>query len=191
MICCFTFQYSPASTKLGAAALADFLRATPSGELLEVPGVGNANKALLIKAGITSTHQLLAKFLSFKGFNGDGSRVQCVEHCDMFYSWLKEIGISSHRSTLVCAIAEKTNNSYAGIYDPNLFDRVRTVAAALIEPRNSAPATTPPSKKPTAVASTKPSKKALEEESAGCGPVASFLVFVLLVTAASCVIGAM
>jgi hypothetical protein len=69
MIRCCTLQYSPASTKLGEAALADFLRATPSGELLEVRGVGNANKALLIKAGITSTHQLLAKFLSFKGFN--------------------------------------------------------------------------------------------------------------------------
>jgi hypothetical protein len=49
---------------------------------LQVPGIGKASKKILIEAGVSTTFQLLGKFLSLKGED-----VGPIEHCDRFYYW--------------------------------------------------------------------------------------------------------
>jgi len=45
-----------------------------------------------------------------------------VEHCDRFWYWLQQIGISSHRGGIVKAIAEKLDTTFPGIYDSAAYD---------------------------------------------------------------------
>lgn len=71
---------------------------------------------------VTSTYQLIGKFLSLKGEDVEGDVVQTVEHCDRFWYWLKEVGIVAHRSGIVNAIAEKCNTWLPGIYDEAQYE---------------------------------------------------------------------
>jgi hypothetical protein len=71
---------------------------------------------------VVNTYQLIAKFLSFKGADTSGNTIQTVEHCDRFWYWLKDVGIVSHRSGVVNAIAEKCNTWIPGIYDSDQYE---------------------------------------------------------------------
>ena len=62
------------------------------------------------------------KFLMLKGPDEDGHKVESNEHMQKFWHWLAEKGISSHRSAIVLAIAEKMNTMMPGIYDPSDYD---------------------------------------------------------------------
>lgn len=75
-----------------------------------------------------NTHQ----FLSLKGPNliGEdphekpalnGRVVDCVEHMDKFWLYLKKKGITAHRSAIVKAVAEKAGGFFYGLYDENAF----------------------------------------------------------------------
>lgn len=110
--------YNPLNSKIGADALADFLRGAVEPRLQSVPGVGPKAAEHMATAGVTTTHQLLGKFLSFKGADTD---VQA--HCDAMWLWLNEIGVNSHRAGIVKSIAEKLN-----IYMPGLYDESRLAA---------------------------------------------------------------
>jgi len=99
-----------------------------SGELTEIPGIGNAASDKLAKeAGITNTHMLIGKYLMMKGPDtvdeaGNMRRVDTVEHNDRFWYFLKDCGINAHRSAIVRAIAEKMGQHFGGIYDPSIYE---------------------------------------------------------------------
>jgi hypothetical protein len=102
--------------------MGDFLRGAITGDITEVPGIGPAAAKKLADAEdddekITNTWQLMGKFLMLKGPDEDGHKVESNEHMQKFWHWMAEKGISSHRSAIVRAIAEKMNGMTPGIYD--------------------------------------------------------------------------
>jgi hypothetical protein len=48
--------------------------------------------------------------------------IECAQHCDAFWFWLKSKGITAYRSGIVMAIAEKVNTMLPGIYDAAEFN---------------------------------------------------------------------
>lgn len=96
-----------------------------SGNLLDVPGIGPAAVKKLSddpKEPITNTYQLFGKYLMLKGPDTDENKVECVEHNEKFWHYLKTKGITSHRSAIVKAVAEKAALFFPGIYDANMYD---------------------------------------------------------------------
>jgi len=93
------------------------LRAPITGDLLEVPGIGEASAKALRDAGISTTFALIGKYLTLKE-EGVGP----IEHADRFYFWLKSIGTAAgHRAGVVHCIAEKMNITFVGIYDSESY----------------------------------------------------------------------
>jgi len=103
-------------------------RTTPiTGDLSEVPGIGPAAIRKLQELDddnekITNTFQLFGKFLMLKGPDSDDHQVGSIEHTQKFWEFLKNRGISSHRSAIVKAIAEKSATFFSGIYDAADFE---------------------------------------------------------------------
>ncbi|KAJ0408709.1 hypothetical protein P43SY_001933 [Pythium insidiosum] len=119
--------YDPQKSRVGEDTLADFLRAPLTGDLTEVPGIGKAAVGKLAAGEdgdrVENTFQLIGKFLMLKQStdkNEDGL-IDCTEHCDAFWYWLKSKGIQAYRSGIVMAIAEKVNTMLPGIYDAAEF----------------------------------------------------------------------
>lgn len=105
--------YHPNRSRVSASALADFIRAPVTGNLREVPGIGEVTAKLLAKDGVDTTHALLGKFLTMKT-----AGVGTVEHMDRFYLWLLSLGTpAGYRAGICRAIAEKTNTWVPSIYD--------------------------------------------------------------------------
>mmetsp|Transcript_1057 Transcript_1057/g.1758 ORF Transcript_1057/g.1758 Transcript_1057/m.1758 type:complete len:122 (+) Transcript_1057:154-519(+) len=112
-------QYHPKRSQVSDEQLARFLISPITGAVDEVPGVGPVAKRKLAEAedNIQTTHQLLGKFLSFKGKETD-----CIEHLEEFNHWLETIGISRYgRVGIVRSIAEKANTMMPGIYEGSLY----------------------------------------------------------------------
>jgi hypothetical protein len=92
-----------------------------NGDLLQVPGVGNAAVRLLEeRAQITNTYQLFGKYLQLKGPE-PAAMTDPVVHADKVWYWLQEIGINAHRSSIVVALGEKMSQTFPGIYDPTNY----------------------------------------------------------------------
>ena len=109
-------SFDPTKTRTNPDRLTEWC-ASPVGEdILETPGVGPANKAILEAQGITTTFQLLALFLSLKG-----KEVGSVELCERFYQQLATWGIVAGRGEITQAIAVKLNNSFPGLYKASLY----------------------------------------------------------------------
>lgn len=110
-----TIGYDPNRTRVSDDTQAQWLRSPIKGNVTEVPGIGNATATLLAECedNITTTYQLLGKYLSFKEHN-----VSTIEHADRFFYWLEYIGTpTGHRSSIVRAIAEKLQLQFPDIYD--------------------------------------------------------------------------
>lgn len=113
---------------MSADRITEFVISQLSGDLLEVPGIGPAAvKALanhdVPESRITTTYQLIGAYLSFKGRSeSDGEIIAPISHNDLFWYFLKERGISSHRSAIVQAIAMKCNSFMQGLYDPAAYE---------------------------------------------------------------------
>lgn len=101
--------------------MVDFMRAKITGDITEVPGIGPAAAAKLATGDpddrITTTYQLIGKFLSFKD-----QGVTAVEHTNRFWYFLQEKEISAHRSAIVKAVAEKVNGMMPGVYEASEFE---------------------------------------------------------------------
>lgn len=111
--------FDPSKTRIQEETLGTFLR-LPVGESLEsVPGIGPANAKILGQGddAIHTVHQLIGKFLSFKG-----KGVTPTEHCDAFYLWLQAKGVNAGRNNIVLAIAEKVEVFIPGVYDAAAYD---------------------------------------------------------------------
>lgn len=91
-----------------------------------------------LAAPITTTYQLMGKFLSLKEHG-----VESIEHADRFYYWLKASKTAAgQRSGVVRAIAEKLNVFFHGLYDSDLYGDLRddddaAVAKNIWDCRNS------------------------------------------------------
>ena len=108
--------FHPDATKKSNDAISNFVGSPLSGDLAQVPGVGDSCISTLKRAGIENLYQLIAKYLSFKE---DG--IECVEHHEAFYVWLKEIGVTAHRATITNSIGEKMNLVFPGIFDSSYY----------------------------------------------------------------------
>ena len=98
-----------------------------TGDLKEVPGIGPAAINKLKEHDdpaeqITNTFQLFGKFLMLKGPDSEDNQVEPVEHTQKFWYFLKNRGITAHRSAIVKAIATKTATFFNSIYDANDFE---------------------------------------------------------------------
>lgn len=105
--------------------MGDWMRKPITGNIEEVPGIGpaTAKKLAASDEGITTTYQLLGKFMMLKGSDSDDAEVvDSASHMEFFWVWLADLGITSHRSAIVKAIAEKLNTMMPGIYDPDVYD---------------------------------------------------------------------
>eukprot|EP00594_Rhizosolenia_setigera_P003134 CAMPEP_0178956048 /NCGR_PEP_ID=MMETSP0789-20121207/9985_1 /TAXON_ID=3005 /ORGANISM="Rhizosolenia setigera, Strain CCMP 1694" /LENGTH=113 /DNA_ID=CAMNT_0020637829 /DNA_START=173 /DNA_END=514 /DNA_ORIENTATION=+ len=107
--------------------MGDWMRGDINGTITEVPGIGPAAAKKLANGEtpdecITNTYQLIGKFLSLKGPDEEDEKVDSLEHMEKFWQYLASRGISSHRSAIVKAIAEKMNSFLPGIYDPEQYE---------------------------------------------------------------------
>lgn len=111
-------MYDPSKSRISEDILADFLRAPITGDITEVPGITRtiANKLSSCEDNITNTFQLIGKFLILKTKKKD-KYITGVEHCELFYNWLGEIGIVYYRHDIVMCLAEKINTMIPGLYD--------------------------------------------------------------------------
>mmetsp|Transcript_10907 Transcript_10907/g.23689 ORF Transcript_10907/g.23689 Transcript_10907/m.23689 type:complete len:93 (-) Transcript_10907:109-387(-) len=64
----------------------------------------------------------IKQFLMLRGPDSDDNKVESMEHCEKFWYWLQDKGISAHRSAIVKAIALKVNGLLPGVYDADLYD---------------------------------------------------------------------
>ena len=97
---------------------------------MEVHGIGPRNASHLAADGINNTFQLIGKFLSLKGSDAAGKTVGSVEHMNKFWFYLQEKKVSSHRSGIVKAIAEKLATMMPGLLDEGAYDEGNTLLAA-------------------------------------------------------------
>ena len=56
-----------------------------------------------------------------KGPDTEDNKVESLEHCEKFWYWLQDKGISAHRSAIVKAIAMKVNGLLPGVYDQDVY----------------------------------------------------------------------
>ena len=111
-------HYHPENSKVSESALSEFIRAPLSSKLSDIPGIGPATVELLAAEGITTSFQLVGKFLSFKDKDVDS-----LLHCETFYQWLCELKTpKGFRAGVVHALAEKLNIMFPGIYDVSAYD---------------------------------------------------------------------
>ncbi len=113
--------YDPKKSRVSESTMSDWMRSKITGEITDVPGIGPGAAAKLASGEsddqITTTYQLIGKFLMLKGQD-----VSAVEHTDRFWFYLREKGITAHRSAIVRAIAEKVNGMMPGVYEASDFD---------------------------------------------------------------------
>mmetsp|Transcript_17349 Transcript_17349/g.20024 ORF Transcript_17349/g.20024 Transcript_17349/m.20024 type:complete len:130 (+) Transcript_17349:70-459(+) len=119
-----TEGYDPKRSKVSENTMDEWLKSHVSGDLLDVPGIGVKAKEKLAEGDepITNCYQLFGKFLMLRGPDIGNHQVDTVEHAEKFWQWLKQRGITSHRSAVVKAIAEKSATFFHGIYDANEWD---------------------------------------------------------------------
>jgi hypothetical protein len=108
--------YDPNKSKLRADTVAAFINAPITEDLLDIPGLGPKGVNALVRHEVTTTFQLIGIFFSLKAVN-----IDVRQHCDLFWFWLKNNGIRTHRSAIVMCIAEKVNTMCPGIYDASVF----------------------------------------------------------------------
>jgi len=108
--------FDPARSCIGEDTLATFVDAPVQADITSVPGIGPKAAEALADSDdaaerVTTTYQLLGKFLSFFG-EGIGAQ----EACDGMWYWLEaRNACGGHRSGTVLSLAEKLNVMLPGI----------------------------------------------------------------------------
>eukprot|EP00529_Nitzschia_sp_RCC80_P033347 CAMPEP_0113461242 /NCGR_PEP_ID=MMETSP0014_2-20120614/11434_1 /TAXON_ID=2857 /ORGANISM="Nitzschia sp." /LENGTH=131 /DNA_ID=CAMNT_0000352985 /DNA_START=98 /DNA_END=493 /DNA_ORIENTATION=+ /assembly_acc=CAM_ASM_000159 len=118
--------YDPKKSKVSDNTMENWRTSQTDPDLNSVPGIGPATIKILKELDepgpITNTYQLFGQFLMLKHPGANGEPIDPVEHTESFWYWLKNIGVKSHRSAIVKAIAEKSATFFAGIYDANAYE---------------------------------------------------------------------
>jgi hypothetical protein len=105
-------QYHPSKDRVAPSLIPDFIRKLDTGDLKEVPGIGDVCLKVLKEHGISTSFQLFGQFLALKE-EGMGQ----AEHSDRFVAWLKSIGAPpAARATIEAAIRAKVEVLFPGIY---------------------------------------------------------------------------
>jgi hypothetical protein len=114
--------FDPNRSRVSFNRMEEWRNCVISGDLLQVPGIGNAAVRLLDeRADITNTYQLFGKYLQLKGPEPE-AMTDPVIHADKVWMWLKGLGINSNRSSIVVALGEKMSQTFPGIYDPSSYE---------------------------------------------------------------------
>jgi len=100
------------TTKVTERALGDFISSPIDDNLTSVPCIGTATVRKLNDAGVHSTTQLLGCFLTYKH-----PSLTVQEHCDAFYAFLRQAGITSTAAAVTLCVAEKANSMIPGIFN--------------------------------------------------------------------------
>ena len=108
--------YDPNRSKTSESAMADWLRTPVSDDIEAVPGIGPALKGKFASVGVHTQYQLFGVYLSLKG-EGTSS----IMVAESFFQWLKASGIAHKRGEITQAVAEKLNNMFPGIYQPDCY----------------------------------------------------------------------
>jgi len=134
-------SYDPSRSQLDKGTKTEFLRSELTGDITEVPGIGPEGAKTLKKVGVSTTFQLIGKYLSLKGRKVDKTIVGPVQHAEGFWEFLKETGVApGHRAGVVQCIAEKTNMFFPGMYNEDLYKGESTVEELVrIENPNDVP----------------------------------------------------
>jgi hypothetical protein len=98
-------------TYTSTASIWNFINGEVISELSSVPGLNSTNIEILNSVNITTTHQLIGKFLCFRTRD-----ISPYQHTDLFWEYLESIGLNRNRSSVVLAIAEKCERIFPGIY---------------------------------------------------------------------------
>lgn len=107
--------FDPTRSRISADTLATYLAASIREELLDVPGVGDATKKILQSHDINTSWQLYSCY-----FRVCDVGMTSKERADAFWFYLQGMGVpGGTRSTIVQAIAEKSNILMPGIYEAN------------------------------------------------------------------------
>ena len=109
--------FHPKNIRVSDFTIGEFIIGPLEESLQSVPGIKTANEKLLNSAGVNTTHQLVAKYLSLKD-----TGVDSVELADRFYYWLQIIGVNSHRATIVGSVGEKACVWMPGVYDASEYE---------------------------------------------------------------------
>lgn len=104
--------YNPDLSQIEDCKIQEFINLKITGDLLEVPGIQEDTKNKLNKKGIKTTFNLIGKFLSLNEPQFDN-----YDHCDKFYLWLFNIGVTSYTVDIVKSISEKCNTIFPRMYD--------------------------------------------------------------------------
>ena len=106
-----------ATSVLNDGTLGAWLLAPLTEDLEIVPGIGPANKAHFVAAGVKTPFQLLGQFLLLKQ-PGENSQ----QHLNAVYSWLAEIKVNSQRAVIALALAEKAKTMMPSIFNNEELD---------------------------------------------------------------------
>jgi Holliday junction resolvasome RuvABC DNA-binding subunit len=98
--------------QLDADKLLTFIRGQIDDDLTSVPGVGPKGAEKLRENGIKTTTALVGRFLVCK----TAAAMSAQDLADAFYEYLREIGIDSHRASVVRCIGGKANAMIPGIF---------------------------------------------------------------------------
>ena len=114
--------FDPSKSTTTPETLDKFLKAPLTGNLTEIPGIGEVHSGVLMKATmplqgcpdihIRTSYQLFGAYL---GCRQHGMTVKM--HHDTFFNWLFEIGVHGQRNTIVDAIARRCS-----LMDPSLYN---------------------------------------------------------------------
>ena len=108
--------YDPSRSLVGPDKLSDFLRSPLERKITSVPGIGKVVAASMAEEGITTSYQLVGKFLSIIGEN-----TSTADACDEFWAWLSTHKVTGYRSGVTECIAEKVNVMIPGLYSSDEF----------------------------------------------------------------------
>jgi hypothetical protein len=109
-------EFNPNKTHISGDSMSRWLNSPVSDDITTVPGVADGNAQILARCGISSVFQLMSVFMSLKG-----PEVGSVQLCELFYQQLKLYGIKNRRGEIVVAIASKLNNTFPGLYKPQMY----------------------------------------------------------------------
>jgi len=105
--------YDPNKSQVTEDRLATWLAEDMSSDIQSVPGIGSATakKIAVDDDGVTTTHQLIGRFLTLKT---PGATAQ--EHGDAFWFWLQSKKVNQYRSGIVQCIMEKVEIMMPALY---------------------------------------------------------------------------
>lgn len=109
-------MYDYRNSLVDQETLDDFIKSPLSKCMDSVPGMSPVSTRVLMNEGVETPHQLMSVYLAMNG------ATECpVEVTDMFYLWLRTIGITSNRDTIARVVALKVNSWVPGIYNEEAY----------------------------------------------------------------------